>query len=96
MEGAKDQPNKDLKDYDDLPKDEVERKDGIPTITELRELFKEVFTGNNQPQTPSVSINIGFGNGIDNIGKTIDKLQGKPYHQQGRKERPKLGKKLAQ
>lgn len=81
MEGAKDQPNKDLINYDDLPKDKVERKDGIPTTDELMELFKKVFVRNNQQSMPNISIKIGFGHGIDNIGETIGRLREQSSHQ---------------
>ena len=82
MKGANEQPNKDLIDYDDIPKPEVERKDGLPTITELRELFTELFNKKQEMKSerpmPQISINIGFGGGMDKMGKTIDKIQGQP------------------
>ena len=87
MKGAKEQPNKDLIDYDDLPRDKVERKDGLPTIDDLKELFAPLFNGQQQQQLmPNISINIGFGSTIDKLGKTIDSLQGESDRQPNRKE----------
>lgn len=89
MKGAKDQPNKDLVDYDDLPKPEVDRKDGLPTITELRELFTDLFNKKQEVKVeqpaPQISISIGFGGAMNGMGKTIDKLQGQSCRQPSRK-----------
>jgi len=40
MEEEKDEKiNKGFEDYEDLPKDEVVRKDGLPTVEDLKEIF---------------------------------------------------------
>jgi hypothetical protein len=78
MAGAKSQPNKDIIDYNNIEPEKVERKDGIPTLEDIKGLIKEVFKDKKevkqQPmQMPSITIHIG--NTFDKMGDTIDKLK---------------------